>query len=228
MKKILVIAAHPDDEILGCGATMAKHVKHGDEVHVLILAEGLTSRDVKRDRQKHESGFCELYEAAKRANDTLGVSSLTIHDFPDNRMDSLDLLDVTKVIEEYIAKIQPEIVYTHHSGDVNIDHRVIHQAVITACRPVPGHCVKTLLFFEVGSSTEWQPPNSAPYFTPNYFVNVTEEIALKLKALEAYAIEMREWPHPRSLRAQEYLARVRGASVGVKAAEAFMLGRSLY
>ena len=226
-KTILVIAAHPDDEILGCGGTIAKHVQAGDEVNVAILAEGLTSRDQTRNRENHLEGLSELAKSAQRANQILGVASLVMLDFPDNRMDSLDRLDVTKAVEELIRKYQPEIVYTHHVGDVNIDHRVIHDAVITACRPLAGNPVKTILFFEVASSTEWQPPGSAPTFAPNWFVDISDTLNLKLEALEAYASEMRAWPHSRSIKALEHLARWRGATISVDAAEAFMLGRQL-
>lgn len=222
---VLVIAAHPDDEVLGCGATIAKHVQQGDMVHSLILAEGTTSRALNHNREQWESELSELAVAAHKASKILGTASVTLHKFPDNRMDGCELLDVVKMIEQAIDQHQPEIVYTHHCGDVNIDHRRTHEAVITACRPVPGHPVKSLLFFEIPSSTEWQTPGSAPIFAPNWFVDVTDTLALKLKALEAYQSEMRPWPHPRSLQAVELLARWRGTSVGVEASEAFVLGR---
>jgi N-acetylglucosamine malate deacetylase 1 len=142
-------------------------------------------------------------------------------------MDSLELLDVIKVIEEYVNRIQPDIVYTHHVGDLNIDHQRIHEAVITACRPIPDHPVKTLLFFEVPSSTEWYSFESGKFFAPNWYMDISDVFDLKLKALKVYQAEMRVWPHPRSLMAVEHLARWRGASVGVEAAEAFMVGRNL-
>lgn len=226
-RSILVVAAHPDDEALGCGATIAKHKKCGDEVHVVILAEGVTSRDKKRDCKQRSSDLSQLAKAAHKANEVLGVSSLTLHDFPDNRMDSVNLLDVIKVVEEIVNKYKPEIVYTHHHGDLNIDHKIVHEAVMTACRPMPSQIAKTLLFFEIPSSTEWQIPNSTSYFMPNWFMNVTNTLSIKLRALELYQSEMRKWPHSRSIEAVEHLARWRGASVGVEAAEAFVLGRNL-
>lgn len=226
--KVVVIAAHPDDEILGCGATMAKHAKNGDQVFVHILAEGITSRDEKRDRSKHKNKLLELEKAAEAANKLLSVSSLTLHDLPDNRMDSLDRLDIIKVIEKIISEDQPDIIYTHHIGDVNIDHRRIHEAVVTACRPFPDHHhVRELLFFEVLSSTEWQPPGSAPAFQPNWYVDVSDTLDKKLKALNEYDGEMRDWPHARSISAVNYLAKLRGANIGVEAAEAFILGRKI-
>src|SRR3989337_154253 len=182
-KKILVVAAHPDDEVLGCGATIARHTKMGDEVNVIILAEGATSRADKRSRKLQRRALSELAQAAGKAKKILGITSLTLHNFPDNRLDSVDRLDVITVVEEFIKKYQPEVVYTHHVGDLNIDHRIIHEAVVTACRPVPFQCVKTLLFFEVPSSTEWQSPASALAFNPNWYVNISDTLNIKLKAL---------------------------------------------
>jgi LmbE family N-acetylglucosaminyl deacetylase len=226
--KVLVVAAHPDDEILGCGGTIAKHIKNGDSVHVAILAEGITSRDKQRDREAHLRELSYLAKAAHRANEIIGVTSLKLLDFPDNRMDSVDRLDIIKVVEELINEYKPNIVYTHHIGDVNIDHRRIHEAVITACRPIPGnHFVKQILFFETASSTEWMTPGSAPGFSPNWYVDISETLELKLDALRAYECEMREWPHARSIEALKYLAHWRGANVGVHAAEAFILGRNI-
>ncbi|MGM8366487.1 PIG-L deacetylase family protein [Virgibacillus sp. W0181] len=225
---VLVIAAHPDDEVLGCGGTMAKHIQNGDNVHSIILAEGITSRDRSRDRETNSERLSELGKAAQKANDILGVNSLKLYDFPDNRMDSLDRLDIVKVIEDIVNEVKPDILYTHHIGDVNIDHRRIHEAVITACRPIPGnHLVKELLFFETASSTEWMTPGSAPTFSPNWYVDITETLSLKLRSLEAYDYEMREWPHARSVTALEHLARWRGANIGVEAAESFILGRKI-
>jgi LmbE family N-acetylglucosaminyl deacetylase len=227
MKNVLVIAAHPDDEVLGCGATIARHAKDGDSVHIVILAEGVTSRDEQRDRSVRNAELFELVAAAQKSKKILGAESLELHDFPDNRMDSVDLLDIVKVIEKHISLREPEIIYTHNSGDVNIDHRCIHEAVIIACRPIPSQTVKTILFFEVPSSTEWQTPGSAPQFAPNWFVDVSETLEVKLEALNAYESEMRPWPHPRSLEALEHLARWRGATIGTDAAEAFVIGRNI-
>jgi LmbE family N-acetylglucosaminyl deacetylase len=226
-RTILVIAAHPDDEVLGVGGTIAVHAAAGDEVQVLILAEGLTSREIIRNRSGKTEELSELAESARKAHDILGSSGLELLDLPDNRMDSLDLLDVVKIIEERIERYKPEVIYTHHCGDLNIDHRVCHNAVVTACRPQPGHCVKELVFFEVSSGTDYQTPGSAPYFEPNYFIDISSVLKKKLDALEAYSSEMREFPHTRSVKALNSLAEVRGASVGMAAAEAFVIGRKL-
>ncbi len=221
-ERVLVIAAHPDDEVLGCGGTIAWHAARGDQVHVAIMAQGLFSRGTPAEAEQQA-----LRTACETANGILGVTSLECFDLPDNRLDSLDLLDIVQKVEALVQRYQPGIVYGHWSGDVNIDHRLLHEVVVTACRPQPGHPVHTLLFFEVASSTEWQVPHSAPAFLPNWFSDISQTLDTKLRALEAYAMEMRAWPHPRSVRALEHLARWRGATVGVEAAEAFVLGRRL-
>lgn len=228
MSKIIgVIAAHPDDEILGCGGTIAKHVQQGDQVHILIMAEGATSRNSVRDRELHKAELSHLAQAAANAAKTLGVASHQLLDFPDNRMDSLDRLEVVKAVEDFITLYSPEIIYTHHVSDVNIDHQTIHDAVITACRPLPGASVKTILCFEVASSTEWQTPDSKACFLPNWFEDITSTLMLKLAALKCYEQEMRAWPHPRSYQAVEVLAKWRGATIGVEAAEAYVLSRNI-
>ncbi len=224
---ILVVVAHPDDEVLGCGGTIAKHHQKGDLVHTLILAEGATSRDETRNREKRQTELSELAQAAQKAGEVLGINSLKLADFPDNRLDGCELLDLIKVVEQAISQYHPTIIYTHHGGDLNVDHQKVHQAVVTASRPLPNSMVKTLLFFEVPSSTEWQSPSCSTAFVPNWFVDITETLPLKLKALKAYQPEMRPYPHPRSLNSVEYLAKWRGTIIGVEAAEAFMLGRQI-
>lgn len=226
-QSVLVVAAHPDDEVLGCGGTIARLTDEGHEVHVLILAEGITSRSIARDRQSKTEDLSALGCCAQKANAVLGSASLKLCDFPDNRMDSVDMLNVVKIIEGEILRHKPQILLTHHRGDVNVDHGVVHNAVIAACRPQPHHPVRQLLFFEVASSTEWRPPASGTMFAPNYFYNIETSLARKLSALAEYSEEMRTFPHPRSITAIEYMAKWRGASVGVAAAEAFMLGRAI-
>ncbi len=224
---VLVIAAHPDDEVIGCGGTIARHYDNGDKVFILIVAEGITSRRQKRDRNQAQEELSCLATAAKEAGSILGAAGVELLDLPDNRLDSIDRLDLIKKIEERIKLHQPECVYVHHAGDVNIDHRRLHEAVVTACRPTPDCVVKQLLSFEVASSTEWQPPGSAPAFQPNWFVDISNQWERKREALMTYSNEMREWPHARSLKAIEHLARWRGAQVGVKAAEGFCLLRQV-
>jgi len=226
-ESVLIVAAHPDDEVLGCGGTIAKHADNGDSVHILIVAEGATSRQNQRNRNNALSELSLLAQAAQTAANILGAKSVNFLNYPDNRLDSIDRLDLIKSIEHHIAHIQPDVVYFHHAGDVNIDHRRLHEAVVTACRPIPGFFVKKLFSFEVASSTEWQPNGSAIPFAPNWFVDISAQWSRKREALEAYATEMRDWPHSRSIEALEHQVRWRGAQVGVHAAEAFCLLRNL-
>lgn len=223
--KVLVVAAHPDDEVLGCGGTIIKHCQNGDEVHVLIMAEGITSRGNQRSVESNTKALEELHANTFRASKIMGVSSIRLALFPDNRMDSVDLLDVIKVVEEEVDSFKPDIVYTHHAGDVNIDHKLTNEAVITACRPMPGQTVKTILFFETLSSTEWQIPKINKVFLPNYFVDIEKEFKQKIKALKCYETEMRSYPHSRSYDAVKVLSYFRGFSVGKKNVEAFEIGR---
>lgn len=219
-QQILIVAAHPDDEVLGCGGTIARHTAEGSTVNVIFLADGVTARDRtdSAERQRRQA-------AAHQAANCLGIHSVQFHDFPDNRLDTIELIKIVQTIEQAIAQHQPDTVLTHHAGDVNIDRQRVHQAVVTACRPQPGHPVRTLLFFEVPSSTEWQPPGSAPAFLPNWFIDISDTLERKLEALSAYREELRDFPHPRSREAIEALARWRGATVGIRAAEGFVLGR---
>jgi N-acetylglucosamine malate deacetylase 1 len=220
---VLVVAAHPDDEALGCGGTIAKLAGQGHSIHVALLADGVGAR--RPGRLGREVN--RRQRAAKAAAKVLGVSSVFFGEFPDNRMDGVDLLDVVQVVERLIERHRPGIVMTHHAGDLNVDHRRISQAVVTACRPQKGQPVQNLLFFEVPSSTEWQVPGAGPAFEPNWFVDISATLGPKLKALKSYDAEMRAWPHPRSYEGVDHLARWRGSTVGVAAAEAFMVGRVL-
>jgi LmbE family N-acetylglucosaminyl deacetylase len=220
MARVLVIAAHPDDEVLGCGGTIARHAAAGDDVHVVILAQGLMARPKARTED-----LGALRESARKAGDILGVKDLTLHDFPDNRLDTLPRLDVTRFIESHVERILPEIVYTHHRGDVNIDHARANECTLAACRQTPEQSLRRLLFFEVPSSTEWGFAEEA--FNPNWFVDISRTLDKKAAALLAYAGELRPFPHPRSEEAVTHLARWRGAAAGVGAAEAFVLARNV-
>ncbi len=222
---VLVIAAHPDDEVLGCGGTLAKWVDAGASVHVAFLADGVFSRS--GEPQAQQAQLAERRSAARTACGILGVHSVSFGDFPDNRMDTVALLDIAQAVEALVREHLPDTVLTHHAGDVNVDHRLLHEAVVTACRPQAGHPVKTILCFEIASSTEWQLPASAQPFAPNWFVDISATFARKMDALQTYSEELREWPHPRSLQGVAHLAHWRGATVGVDAAEAFILGRRL-
>ena len=226
-KKILVVVAHPDDEVLGCGASIAKWAAAGDSVYILIMAEGVTSRDKVRDRNIKSKELSMLAKSAQQACDILGAKSVKLLDFPDNRMDSIDLLDVIKAVEKELNSLEPDTVVTHHGGDLNIDHRIVHEAVITACRPQPNNFIRRILAFEVPSSTEWQAPSLSTAFQPNWFEDVSGTIEYKINALNIYKTEMREWPHARSIDSVKYLSYWRGSSVGCKMAEAMLLIREM-
>lgn len=223
--KVLVVAAHPDDEVLGCGGTILRHVDAGDTVHVLIMAEGLTSRDNQRNVDSRKVELSELHKCAQKVSDYLGVEELRMYQFPDNRMDSVDLLDVVKAVEKEVDEFCPDIVYTHHAGDVNIDHLITHKAVVTACRPLPGCTVKEIYFFETLSSTEWQISTADKVFMPQVYVDIDKYVDKKNEALHIYDSEMRNYPHSRSYEAVDISAKNRGFTVGMFSAEAFMVGR---
>lgn len=225
-KKVLVIAAHPDDEILGCGGTMAKHVKEKDKVHTLILGEGETSRSSKRNLVHSKSKLNSLQKQMLLANNALGVHNTKILKLPDNRFDSLVLLDIVKKIEKVIFNYKPDIIYTHSSKDLNQDHKITNQAVLIACRPQGKFKVKKILFFEILSSTEWQNSESN-MFKPNYYINISKFIDQKLEALSFYKTEIREWPHPRSMEGVMTLSKYRGSQVGFLNAESFYLAREI-
>ena len=221
MKTILVIAAHPDDEVLGCGGTIARLTSEGSNVYTLILGEGVTSRDRKRDLAKRENEIAELKKQAENANRILGVKKVYTFDFPDNRFDSVPLLDIIKTIEETKDDLKPDIVFTHHIGDLNIDHQITFKAVMTAFRPTIDESVKEIYSFEIPSSTEWNEPSSLTYFMPDYFVDVNKSLEIKINALKEYKTELRDFPHPRSLKAVELNAKQWGVKMGFEAAEAY-------
>ena len=221
MGSILVVAAHPDDEVLGCGGYIATRTKAGDEVSVIFLSDGVTSREESEQKPLIEA----RREAAKSAAKILGVTGLTFGNLPDNKLDAVPLLEVVKVVEKSIAKSKPIVILTHFGGELNIDHRIANQAVVTACRPMSNQIVKQIMFFEVPSSTEWQIPIYEEAFVPNWFEDISLTLRIKTEALATYSMEIRDWPHPRSIRAIEHLAHWRGATCGVDAAEGFVLGR---
>lgn len=225
-RTVLVVAAHPDDEVLGCGGTIARHADQGDDVHICIFAEGARSRRNVTDSDG-DLICSRLAKSARAAAKVLGAQTLELLQLPDNRLDSIDRLDIVQTIERKLNELRPSIVYVHHSGDVNIDHRRLHESCVTACRPLPGSSVTSLLTYEVPSSTEWQTPGSNFAFSPNYFVNISSYWGLKHQALKAYDSEMRLFPHPRSYEAVEHLAKWRGAQSGTSCAEAFCIIRQL-
>lgn len=222
---VLVIAAHPDDEILGCGATMARLSAEHD-VHIVILGEGITSRYAPGTGPPVDK-LRKLHEAASRAAREVGAHSPTLENLPDNRFDQVPLLDVIRLVEGHIERLRPHLVITHHPGDLNVDHRITFRAVLTATRPIAGHPVRTLLTFEVPSSSEWSFNHVGPEFRPNVFVDVSSTIERKIGALNQYSDEARVFPHPRSAEALRAIAMRWGSVSGLQAAEAFELVRSI-
>ncbi len=226
METILAIVAHPDDEIIGIGGTLSRHAAGGDKVHVLILGDGKSSRS--NTYKKLDKTVVEKSEQeTKRALACLGIKSYYKEDLPDNRFDSVDMLDIAKKISGYVNKIKPTIVYTHHPGDLNVDHQRTSEAVTIACRPIENNSVQAIYHFETLSSTEMAGYTLNRAFLPNVFVNIEAEIQKKLKAMACYRSELRQFPHPRSLEAIEANAKVWGTKVNLKYAEAFYCLRQI-
>jgi N-acetylglucosamine malate deacetylase 1 len=215
MTTVLVVAAHPDDEVLGCGGTMARHVADGDTVFSLFVADGETARIMAGKTNRNIAAF----EASK----VLGTEPPRFLDLRDQKLDTYPQLEITQAIEGHIADIKPSVVYTHHAGDLNLDHWIVHRATMTACRPLPGSIIKEIYAFEVPSSTEW-----GSGFAPNHFVNIAPYLMKKESALGCYKDEMRPPPHPRNPHIViDVLAAQRGSIVGLHYAEAFTVLRSI-
>ena len=222
---IMVVAAHPDDEVLGCGGTIAALAKENNVV-VAILGEGATARDEEQTGAPADA-VKELQDQARSAASILGVSEVVFGGLPDNRFDSLPLLEIIRIVETWVERFNPEVIYTHHGGDLNIDHTLTFRAVLTATRPVEGSTVRDLYSFEVASSTEWAFQTISPAFTANTFVDISSTLTQKISALEAYGGEVRAFPHPRSSDNLRATAQKWGAASGLSYAEAFQLIRSL-
>lgn len=218
---IMVVAAHADDEALGCGGTLARLTAEGAQIHVAFMADGVFSRKSSTPTQLNKRKL-----AAEKARKIIGHQKCHFLDFPDNQMDQVPFLVIVQKLEALIKKYQPEIIFTHFHGDLNVDHRITQQAVMTACRPAPSCSVKKIYGFEIPSSTEWATPGGSP-FCPAFFMDIHPFLRKKIKALQAYSVEMRETPHARSLCNVEFLARNRGHSMGIQAAEAFVVYRHI-
>lgn len=217
---ILVVAAHPDDEVLGCGATIARLSAEGNEVFACILSKETASR--QQSQVEKEKIIEKLKKGNEKAAKILGIKKTFLLDFPDNEFDSVSLLSIIKKIEAVVEQVNPSIVFTHHRNDLNIDHRITFEAVLTALRPVGKKSRVKLYCFETLSSTEWNYPSN---FSPNYFFDIAKYLDKKIKAMLCYKTEIREKPHPRSIEGIKSLASYRGMSVGINAAEAFELIR---
>jgi len=224
---ILVIAAHPDDEVLGCGGMIARYAAEQHDIHIAILGEGVSSRYERRG-DAPVADIQDLQTDARAAAAALGARSVLFGGLPDNRFDELALLDVIKPVEEWIGSVRPDAIYTHHPGDLNIDHGITFRAVLTATRPgASGRLVPDVYTFEVPSSTEWAFQRVAPAFRPNVFVDITAGLDRKIAAMQCYRGESRPAPHPRSPEILRAAAARWGSAAGVPAAEAFELIRSV-
>jgi LmbE family N-acetylglucosaminyl deacetylase len=224
--KALVIAAHPDDEVLGCGGTIARLAREGHEVYIAILGEGIPSRYPLRE-QADTRPIQSLRSRSEQVAELLGAKDLFMHGLPDNRFDTVALLDIVKLIEGLIEQIGPESVYTQHGGDLNIDHVEVYRATLTATRPRADSSVKTVYAYEVASSTEWAFQQFEPVFRPNVFVNISDTLEMKVRAMQLYDSEARPFPHPRSTETLRAIAQRWGSVSGLEAAEPFHLIRDI-
>lgn len=222
----LVIAAHPDDEVLGCGGTAARLADEGEEVFFAILGEGITSRFQQRE-QADPTQIQALQDRSRVAAELLGAKDLFTFDLPDNRFDSRPLIEVVKIIEVLVSQLKPHSVYTQHGGDLNIDHVVAYRATLTATRPMAGVSVRRVYSYQVASSTEWAFQQFSPVFRPQRFVDISGTLVRKIQAMETYESEARPFPHPRSPEALQAAATNCGAQVGLAAAEAFCVVRDI-
>ena len=224
---VLVVAAHPDDEVLGCGGTITRLAQEGHDVYIAILGEGITSRYQQRE-QADQVVVEALHARSRQVAELLGARDLFLYNLPDNRFDTVPLLDVIKIVEELVERLQPQVIYTHHGGDLNVDHVVVHRAVLTATRPVAGCPVREICAFEVPSSTEWAFGQFQSVFRPNVFVDISATLETKVQAMALYESEARPFPHPRSPDALRAIAQRWGSAVGVEAAEVFELVRKVH
>ena len=222
-KNILVIASHPDDEILGCGGSLYNFKKQGAKISAIFLSDGESSRKSPKVKKLISERKKQAFNAAK----VIGIKNLIFGNFPDNSMDTVPLLKIVQFIEKHIKLIKPDTVFTHFENDLNIDHQITSKATITACRPLKKQTVKSILFFEILSSSEWNISSKNKNFKPNYFIDISKSLKFKLEALKCYKREIKKWPHPRSIEGVKLLSKTRGSSVGLTNAEAFVLGRHI-
>lgn len=223
-ERIAVIAAHPDDDVLGCGGTISKYAKSGQEIKTLFFTNGVGSRFKNSSKKEIEFSDSRM-EDMVRSHSIMGVANYKSLTLPDNQLDTIPLLNLVREIEEFLIAFSPTIILTHTIKDLNIDHQRISAAVITACRPITYLTAHTILFFEVPSSTNWQLDSAQPAFDPRFYVDISETMETKISAMKSYANEIQEFPHPRSEIHLRALAQVRGAACGMEFAEGFEIGR---
>ena len=220
---ILVVVAHPDDEVLGMGGTIAKLSEEGHSVWVLIVTDGSTSQ--YRGDERLIEIMAEKKAETEKACRILGVKEVLYGNLPDMKLDTCAHIEINEVIEKAVDRVEPEVIFTHFYEDVNLDHQMVYKSVLVAARPVAGNCVKGVVLFYTPSSTEWSPQIAESVFLPNYYVDITGTAKKKYEAMIAYKNEMREYPHPRSVKYLEINDMATGQQVGVEKAEAFMIIR---
>jgi len=222
--KILAIAAHPDDEVLGCGGLLFSRHSAGDNFKILLLGEGITSRQEKRVLTPEINEQLDFLKRNARAcADDLGADDIEFANLPDNRFDSVEFLDIVKIIEKNIRNYSPDIIFTHYGHDLNIDHRICYNAVMTATRPHSGTFVPEIYSFEVPSSTDFIPSSCYAPFQPNFYFSLSEKaLEAKLKAYSNYVTEVPEFPHSRSMESLRIYHSKRGIECGSFRAEAFI------
>jgi LmbE family N-acetylglucosaminyl deacetylase len=217
---VLIVAAHPDDEVLGCGGVTVRHVERGDRVYVVVVTRGfpeIFSPEIDEEDRQH----------AREAHEILGGAGIFFLDFPAPRLDTVPGYELADALRQVIFSVNANVVYTPFGGDLHGDHKATYLATLVASRPV-NHCpVRRLLCYETLSETDWASPLDDSAFKPTVFVDISDVLERKLQALACFRNELKQPPHPRSLRAIEALARVRGSTAGLMAAEAFMLVREI-
>tara|TARA_R110002096_G_scaffold94635_6_gene212938 strand:- start:34986 stop:35693 length:708 start_codon:yes stop_codon:yes gene_type:complete len=227
-QKILVVSAHPDDETLGCGGTIARYLHEGADVRVIFMAEGITARfddtELQTEKVKKISHIRNSNAIKALSCLTLDEKNIYLNDNYCCRLDTVPQINLVKLIEHHIKDFKPDIVFTHSKNDTNIDHRITFQVSLAATRPIFDKTIKAIYSYEVLSSTEWNYPNP---FLANHFIDISDYIDKKILAMQAYEDEMREIPHPRSEEAIKALASYRGCQSGLRYAEAFTLIRSI-
>ena len=226
MDKVLIIAAHPDDEVLGVGGTIAKYTSKGIEVSLLIVTDGSTSQ--YRNDPKLQEIMEEKKLETRKAADILGIKNIYYGNLPDMKLDTVPHIEINKVIENVIEEEKPTIVFTHFGGDVNKDHQIVFESTLVACRPVSDQIVKKIFLYSVPSSTEWNVQTAHTAFMPNWYENIEGDFAeKKYAAMSCYEEELREYPHPRSIEYLENADISEGNRVGRLSAESFMLVRNI-
>lgn len=226
MERVLVISAHPDDEVLGMGGTIAKYASNGSEITLLIVTDGSTSQ--YRNDPNLEMIIQEKKEETRKSADILGIKEVVYGNLPDMKLDSVSHIEINNVIEQVIEKVHPSIVYTHFYGDINKDHRMVYESTLVACRPTSRQCVKKVFLYSVPSSTEWNVQINSAVFLPNWYEDISGTYAeKKYLALECYSKELRDYPHPRSIQYVKNADIVEGNRVGLQSSESFMLVRSV-